>query len=42
MGDLFYIMWNIPAVVGIKSRGHGCKCRIYVWLIVIYLHKVTK
>ena len=27
---------------GVTHRGHGCKCIVYAWLIVIYLGMGTK
>ena len=33
--NLFCILQNIPTIVGIMYRGHGCECTIYVFLIVI-------
>ena len=36
------LIMNIPTVVGITCRGHGCKCGIHVWLIVIYVRVGTK
>ena len=35
-------MQNIPTIVGIKHKGGGYKCIIYVQLIVIDIHIVTK
>ena len=40
--NLFRILRNIPTVVGITRRGHGCECRIYARLIVIDLCIGTK
>ena len=40
--NVFYFMLNIPTVVIIKFREHSCKCRIYMLLIIIYLHTGNK
>ena len=36
--NLFFILWNIPTVVGIARMGHGYTFIICVQLIVIYIH----
>ena len=40
--NLFCILHNIPTVVVITRRGHGCDFRIYVWLSVINLRIYAK
>ena len=35
--NFFFILRNIPTAVGIVHRGVGCKCIIYVWLVLIDL-----
>ena len=40
--NLFCILWNIPTVVSMASRGHGCECIIYARSIVINIHIGTK
>ena len=41
-GNLFLILWNIPTVVGMIHRGHGCKWEIYAQLIVTNIYIYTK
>ena len=40
--DLFHIMRNISTVFGMKHRGNGFTCIIYVQLIIIYLRISTE
>ena len=37
--DLLCLIVNIPTVVGITHRGHGCGCEVYVLLILICLRR---
>ena len=42
IGNLFFILRDIPPIVGITLRVHGCKCGIYAKLIIIGLRIYTK
>ena len=38
LDQVFCILRNIPTIVGITCRGHGCEYGIYVQLILIDKH----